>query len=141
MDDAEELIGLLKKKYPNIDIPNRTDICYATQNRQTAVRNLSEKVDLFLVVGSKNSSNSNRLREVAANRGVAAYLIDTAKEINQDWLEGVESIGITAGASAPEILVDEVVASLHKNGFTEVTEVKGTEEHTRFGLPELPDFS
>jgi 4-hydroxy-3-methylbut-2-enyl diphosphate reductase len=141
MDDAEELIGLLKEKYPNIDIPDRTDICYATQNRQTAVRNLAEEVDLFLVVGSKNSSNSNRLREVAANRGVAAYLIDTAREINRDWLEGVKSIGITAGASAPEILVEEVVASLNKDGFTKVIEIEGTEEHTRFGLPELPDFS
>jgi 4-hydroxy-3-methylbut-2-enyl diphosphate reductase len=141
MDDAEELIGLLKQKYPNIDIPDRTDICYATQNRQTAVRNLAEKVDLFLVVGSKNSSNSNRLREVAANRGVAAYLIDTAQEINQEWLKGVESIGITAGASAPEILVEEVVDFLRKRGFADVAEMEGTEEHTRFGLPELPVFS
>jgi len=141
MDDAGELIGLLKKKYPNIDIPDRTDICYATQNRQGAVRTLAAQVNLFLVVGSKNSSNSNRLREVAANRGVAAYLIDTAGEIRESWLEGVTSIGITAGASAPEILVEEVIDSLRKRGFTDVAEMEGTEEHTRFGLPELPDFS
>jgi len=141
MDDAGELIGLLKKKYPDIDIPDRTDICYATQNRQSAVRNLATEVDLFLVVGSKNSSNSNRLREVAANRGVAAHLIDTADEIDPTWLEGVASIGITAGASAPEILVEEVVSFLQGHGFTDVSEMEGAAEHTRFPLPELPDFA
>ncbi len=141
MDDAGRLIHQLKEKYPEIDIPDRSDICYATQNRQTAVRELARDVDLFLVVGSKNSSNSNRLREVAANRGVRAYLIDTADEIDSSWLQGIEKIGITAGASAPEILVEEVVARLHEYGAESIREMDGTEEFTRFSLPAFPDFT
>ncbi len=141
MDDAAGLIDQLKEKYPKIDIPDRTDICYATQNRQTAVRELARSVDLFLVVGSKNSSNSNRLREVASKRGVKAYLIDTAAEIDHSWLQGVQKIGITAGASAPEILVEEVIAHLQEYGAGLIQEMDGTEEFTKFGLPALPDFS
>ena len=141
MDDAGRLIDLLKKKYPEIDIPDRSDICYATQNRQTAVRKLARDVDLFLVVGSKNSSNSNRLREVADNQGVKAYLIDTADEIDPSWLQGVEKIGITAGASAPEVLVEEVIARLQEHGPGSIREMDGTEEFTRFSLPPFPDFT
>ena len=141
MDDAGRLIDLLKEKYPEIDIPDRTDICYATQNRQTAVRELAREVDLFLVVGSKNSSNSNRLREVADNGGVKAHLIDTADEIDPAWREGVEKIGITAGASAPEVLVEDVIAKLRKHGAALVREMEGTEEFTRFNLPPFPDFT
>jgi len=140
MDDAEELIGLLKDKYPKIDMPDRTDICYATQNRQTAVRDLAPDMDLFLVVGSKNSSNSNRLREVAENQGIEAHLIDNAEEIDISWLRGVQKIGITAGASAPEILVEEVVARLQDHEAGIIHEMDGTEEFTKFGLSVLPDF-
>ncbi|HFQ90545.1 MAG TPA: 4-hydroxy-3-methylbut-2-enyl diphosphate reductase [Desulfobulbus sp.] len=141
MDDAALLIGLLKEKFPEIDIPDRTDICYATQNRQTAVRELAGRVDLFLVVGSRNSSNSNRLREVAAKQGVRAYLIDSREEIDPAWLEGVRRVGITAGASAPEVLVEEVVDWLKKRQPSTVREMDGPVENTRFKLPELPDFA
>ena len=141
MDDAGRLIDQLKQKYPKIDIPDRTDICYATQNRQSAVRELAKKVDLFLVVGSKNSSNSNRLREVASNLGVRAYLIDTADEIDPAWLQSTQKIGITAGASAPEILVAKVVARLRGLGAARILEMEGTKESTRFALPVLPDFA
>ncbi|HHD56492.1 MAG TPA: 4-hydroxy-3-methylbut-2-enyl diphosphate reductase, partial [Desulfobulbaceae bacterium] len=140
MDDAEELIGLLKDKYPKIDMPDRTDICYATQNRQTAVRDLAPDMDLFLVVGSKNSSNSNRLREVAENQGIEAHLIDNAEEIDMSWLRDDQKIGITAGASAPEILVEEVVARLQDHEAGIIHEMDGTEEFTKFGLSVLPDF-
>lgn len=141
MDDAGRLIDLLKENYPEIDIPDRSDICYATQNRQTAVRELARDVDLFLVVGSKNSSNSNRLREVAARQGVKAHLIDTADEIDPSWLEGVEKTGITAGASAPEILVEEVIARLQEHGAGSIREIDGTEEFTQFNLPPFPDYT
>ncbi len=140
MDDAGELIGLLKNKFPEISAPDRTDICYATQNRQTAVHDLAGKVDVFLVVGSKNSSNSNRLREVAEKSGIQAYLIDHVDEINSFWLQNAEKIGVTAGASAPEILVQEVVAWLKAFGLTTVYEIDGVTELTKFDLPELPNF-
>ena len=141
MDDAASLIGLLKEKFPEIDIPDRTDICYATQNRQTAVRELAGRVDLFLVVGSSNSSNSNRLREVAEKQGVRSFLVDSRDEIDPAWLEGVRRVGITAGASAPEVLVDEVVDWLKKRQPSTVQEMDGPVENTRFKLPELPDFA
>ena len=140
LDDTAELIKLFKMKFPEINAPDRTDICYATHNRQTAVRELAVKVDLFLVVGSKNSSNSNRLREVAENSGVNAYLIDNVDEINPVWLQNVRKIGVTAGASAPEVLVEEVVAWLKSYSVTGVQEIGGTAEFTKFKLPELPDF-
>ena len=141
MDDAAHLIRLLRERFPEIDIPDRTDICYATQNRQGAVRELAGRVDLFLVVGSRNSSNSNRLREVAEHRGVRAYLIDSADEIDPAWLEGVSRVGVTAGASAPEVLVREVVDWLKKQEPSTVEEMDGPAEETRFKLPQLPDFA
>ncbi|MFP7755593.1 4-hydroxy-3-methylbut-2-enyl diphosphate reductase [Thermodesulfobacteriota bacterium B35] len=141
MDDASRLITLVKEKFPEIDIPERTDICYATQSRQSAVRELAGQVDLFLVVGSRNSSNSNRLREVAEKQGVRAHLIDSWQEIMPAWLDGVTRVGITAGASAPEILVREVVRWLQERQPSTVREMDGPEENTRFKLPELPDFA
>ncbi|HEB50883.1 MAG TPA: 4-hydroxy-3-methylbut-2-enyl diphosphate reductase [Desulfobulbus sp.] len=141
MDDAADLIARLKERFPQIDIPDRTDICYATQNRQTAVRELAARVDLFLVVGSRNSSNSNRLREVAEKQGVRAYLIDNRDEIDPAWLEGVSRVGLTAGASAPEVLVEEVIDWLRQREPSTVREMDGPEENTRFKLPELPDFA
>ncbi len=140
VDDTTELIELFRQKFPTINAPDRTDICYATQNRQTAVRDLAPIVDIFLVVGSKNSSNSNRLREVAEHRGVNAYLIDNVDEIDPAWLEGVTKIGLTAGASAPEILVEEVVAWLENYKVTDIHEIGGTAEFTKFKLPAFPDF-
>ncbi len=134
MDDAGELIELIKNKFPEINVPDRTDICYATQNRQTAVHDLAEKVDLFLVVGSKNSSNSNRLREVAEKNGIRSHLIDNVDEIDRLWLQGAEKIGVTAGASAPEILVEEVVAWLETLGLTTVYEQESVAESTKFEI-------
>ncbi len=141
MDDASRMIALLKEKFPEIDIPDRTDICYATQNRQSAVRELAGEVDLFLVVGSRNSSNSNRLREVAEKQGVRAHLVDSWREIMPAWLDGVTRVGITAGASAPEVLVEEVVDWLRQRQPAMVREMDGPAENTRFKLPELPDFA
>lgn len=135
LDDTRDLLAAIWKRFPDISEPERTDICYATTNRQEAVRELSGQVDLFLVVGSKNSSNSNRLREVAAHRGVTAYLIDNAEEINPDWLRGVTCIGVTAGASAPEVLVDDVVKWLQAHGAEAVQEMNGEDENVIFALP------
>ncbi len=140
MDDTAELIKLFKVKFPEISVPQQTDICYATHNRQTAVRDLALKVDLFLVVGSKNSSNSNRLREVAKSCGVKSYLIDNVEEIDPAWLQDVEKVGITAGASAPEVLVEQVIAWLRNYRVTNICEIEGEEEFTKFKLPDLPDF-
>ena len=140
MNDAAELIDLLKIKFPKITVPDRTDICYATQNRQTAVRDLAAKVNLILVVGSKNSSNSNRLREVAENRGVLAHLIDHVDEFDPVWLQGVGKIGLTAGASAPESLVEELVSLLQDLGATAIHEMNGPTELKKFALPDLPDL-
>ncbi len=140
LDDAADLLGLLRNKFPEIDTPDRTDICYATQNRQNAVRNLAGQVDLFLVVGSQNSSNSNRLREVAAKQGATAYLIDNGDEIDPDWLRDVRKIGITAGASAPEILVDDILNLLQNRTTCVIHEMDGPPENTKFKLPDLPDF-
>jgi 4-hydroxy-3-methylbut-2-enyl diphosphate reductase len=140
IDDTTELIHLIKSKFPKIKAPERTDICYATQNRQTAVRDLVLMVDVFLVVGSKNSSNSNRLREVAENRGVSSHLIDNVNEIDPAWLQGVEKVGLTAGASAPEVLVEEVVTWLKNYRITRIHEMEGTAESIKFKLPDFPDF-
>ncbi len=112
VDDTADVIDALRKKFPDIEGPRKDDICYATQNRQDAVRELSAKVQLLLVVGAKNSSNSNRLRELAEKMGCTAYLIDTAADIQQAWLSGVAAVGVTAGASAPEVLVQQVVQQL-----------------------------
>jgi 4-hydroxy-3-methylbut-2-enyl diphosphate reductase len=116
IDDTQRLIRYLKEKFPQIQGPKKDDICYATQNRQDAVKQLAESSELILVVGSQNSSNSNRLKELAENQGSKAYLIDNATEIEAEWLKGVKSVGVTAGASAPEILVEEVLDSLKQSG-------------------------
>ena len=134
-DDAKELIQELKKRFPLVAEPKKADICYATQNRQDAVKELARRVDLVLVVGSKSSSNSNRLREVAEGAGTKAYLLDDAGEINPDWFKGIERVGITAGASAPEILVDEIVEKLRTLGADEVETMAGQQEDVKFPLP------
>jgi 4-hydroxy-3-methylbut-2-enyl diphosphate reductase len=135
MDDTAEVIDALRKRFPNIDGPKKEDICYATQNRQDAVKKLVSKCDLILVVGSPNSSNSTRLMELSQKVGVPAYLIDDASEIDRDWLYGKENIGLTAGASAPEVLVEEVIAQLKEWGATMVEENPGITERVVFSLP------
>ena len=135
LDEARYMIEALRKKFPNIAGPHAQDICYATENRQTAVKNVAHGADLVLVVGSRNSSNSNRLVEVSHNIGTHSYLIDKAEDIKLDWLEGVATVAITAGASAPEILVQEVVAYLQSKGYGSVEEVEVMPENVRFGLP------
>jgi 4-hydroxy-3-methylbut-2-enyl diphosphate reductase len=138
IDDTAKMLTALRKQFPNISEPSRTDICFATSNRQAAVRELSESVDLILVVGSKNSSNSNRLREVAQKNHIPAYLIDHAEEIDGEWLNNAQRIGITAGASAPEYLVTELVAWLRENyGIKKVQEMDGTDETICFQLPAI----
>jgi 4-hydroxy-3-methylbut-2-enyl diphosphate reductase len=135
LDEARYMIDALKKKFPNIVGPHAQDICYATENRQTAVKNVAHGADLVLVVGSRNSSNSNRLVEVSQNLGTKSYLIDKADHIEPQWLEGVSTVAITAGASAPEILVQEVVEYLQHKGYGSVEEVEVMPENVRFGLP------
>ncbi|MDD2464385.1 MAG: 4-hydroxy-3-methylbut-2-enyl diphosphate reductase [Desulfobulbus sp.] len=137
VDDTEGMLNALRQRFPLISEPERTDICYATTNRQAAVRQLADQVELILIVGSKNSSNSNRLREVAELRQTPAYLIDDAGEINPDWLSGVATIGISAGASAPEHLVSGVIAWLGQHGPVTVEEMEGEEEHVSFLVPDL----
>lgn len=132
LDDARDLLFAIRKRFPDISAPERTDICYATTNRQNAVKELSSQIDLLLVVGSKNSSNSNRLREVASQRGVTARLIDQAEEIDSAWLQGVERIGVTAGASAPEVLVAQVIEWLQAHGAGAVQEMDGEDENVVF---------
>ncbi|WP_448568704.1 4-hydroxy-3-methylbut-2-enyl diphosphate reductase [Thalassotalea ganghwensis] len=135
VDDTSEVIDALIKKFPAIEGPRKDDICYATQNRQDAVRAIASEVDLLLVVGAKNSSNSNRLRELSEKIGTPSYLIDTANNIDQSWLQGVNKVGVTAGASAPEILVKQVIESLKSFGGQEVIEYPGREENTVFAVP------
>jgi 4-hydroxy-3-methylbut-2-enyl diphosphate reductase len=139
VDDAKVIIDALRRRFPRLVTPPSDDICYATQNRQTAVKMLAEEADLVLVIGSANSSNSRRLREVAEAAGVPAYLIDDASGIQTKWLEGVECIGITAGASAPEHLVQEVVSHFQAMGVEEIKEVTAIEEKVTFALP--PELS
>jgi 4-hydroxy-3-methylbut-2-enyl diphosphate reductase len=134
VDDTADVIDALRKRFPDIEGP-RNDICYATQNRQDAVRELSAKAELLLVVGAKNSSNSNRLRELAEKMGCRSYLIDTAADIQQDWLIDVKSVGVTAGASAPEVLVQQVVQRLTEWGGKQVIEHPGREENVIFAVP------
>jgi len=135
MDDTANVIDALRKRFPNIHGPKKDDICYATQNRQDAVKSLAQITDLVLVVGSPNSSNSNRLKEVAERIGTTAYLIDNETEIDQEWLKGKETIGLTAGASAPAELVENVIAKLREWGATSVTNQDGIEENIVFSLP------
>ncbi|MDR7134133.1 4-hydroxy-3-methylbut-2-enyl diphosphate reductase [Lysobacter niastensis] len=135
VDDTRVVIEALKAKFPAIQGPKNDDICYATQNRQDAVRELASRCDLVLVVGSINSSNSNRLRELAEREGVAAYLIDGAVEIDPDWVRGRQRIGVTAGASAPDVLVRGVIERLRELGAQHVTELDGEPEDMVFALP------
>ncbi|MDG5901168.1 4-hydroxy-3-methylbut-2-enyl diphosphate reductase [Shewanella xiamenensis] len=135
VDDTLDIISALLKRFPSIEGPRKDDICYATQNRQDAVRNLSADVDLLIVVGSKNSSNSNRLRELALKTGTESYLVDTADDIDSYWFEGVTKVAVTAGASAPEVLVQQVVQAIAKLAPSVVTEVEGRKEDTVFAVP------
>ena len=135
VDDAEKVIAALKARFPDIIGPKSDDICYATQNRQDAVKELAGKSEVIFVVGSKSSSNSNRLREVAELSGAKAYLVDSAEQIESAWLQDAKHIGITAGASAPEVLVKRVVASLTRDRTAQVAQLQGTEENVTFALP------
>ena len=135
MDDAALVINALHERFPNIHAPKSDDICYATQNRQDAVKIMAKNCDLVIVVGSPNSSNSNRLREVAQNQGVEAYMVDNASYLKREWLIGKKKIGVSAGASAPEVLVKEVIAKLQQLGASEVTELHGVIESVVFQLP------
>lgn len=135
VDDTARVIDALRKRFPEIQGPRKDDICYATQNRQDAVKLLAEKVGLVLVVGSTNSSNSNRLRELAERCGAEAHLIDNADQINVEWLAGVSNVGITAGASAPEVLVAEVIDRLREEGGVNVENLDGRPENISFSLP------
>ncbi len=135
--DTAEILGAIRQRFPGIEEPERSDICYATTNRQAAVRQMAERVDVVLIVGSKNSSNSNRLREVAEKQNTTAHLIDDASEIDSRWFVGVHSIGVSAGASAPEHLVVEVVQWLQRHGANTIEEIEGEEEHIRFSIPDL----
>ena len=135
MDDTRDIIDALTQRYPHIEGPHVDDICYATQNRQTAVRALAEQVDMVLVVGARNSSNSNRLREVAASQNIPAYLVQDETELQPSWLLGVSKIGITSGASTPEILVKRVVDALAKNTSQQVIALSGVQEDVVFRLP------
>ncbi|PWK50913.1 4-hydroxy-3-methylbut-2-enyl diphosphate reductase [Pleionea mediterranea] len=135
VDDTKQIIDALQTRFPNIQGPRKDDICYATQNRQDAVRELASRADLLLVVGSQNSSNSNRLRELAEKEGITAYLIDNAEEIQGEWLKDVSKVGVTAGASAPEILVKQVIEQLKSMGGIEAEEIEGKPEDIVFVLP------
>ena len=135
LDDTAETISALKEKYPAIQGPHKNDICYATINRQEVVRELAKQSDLVVVVGSKNSSNSNRLAELASRMGVASKLIDDPNDIHANWFDGVQTIGVTAGASAPEELVQSVISRLKEFGVTTVEELQGLEENMFFEVP------
>ncbi|MBD2814607.1 4-hydroxy-3-methylbut-2-enyl diphosphate reductase [Xenorhabdus sp. Flor] len=135
VDDTSEVIDALNARFPNIIGPRKDDICYATTNRQEAVRDLATDADIVLVVGSKNSSNSNRLAELAQRMGKSAYLIDSADDIKEEWVDGVSSIGLTAGASAPDILVQQVIQRLKTLGAETVNELHGREENIVFEVP------
>ncbi|WP_420991639.1 4-hydroxy-3-methylbut-2-enyl diphosphate reductase [Cupriavidus sp. 30B13] len=140
VDDTRNIIAALTRRFPNLVGPDTRDICYATQNRQSAVRELSKQVELILVIGATNSSNSNRLREIGTESGVPSYLIADGSELDPEWVRGVEVVGITAGASAPEEMVMDVIAALRRLGPVEVSTMDGREEHAEFRLPaELAD--
>ncbi len=135
VDDAAKVIEALKRRFPNIQGPKKDDICYATQNRQDAVKALAQQCDVVIVVGSPNSSNSNRLREVAENLGVPAYMVDNAGQLDAAWVAGRERVGLTAGASAPEVLVQQVVQRLRELGASVVQETSGVTETVQFPMP------
>jgi 4-hydroxy-3-methylbut-2-enyl diphosphate reductase len=135
VDDTQDIISALQRRFKDIVGPETRDICYATQNRQSAVRELSKLVDVILVVGATNSSNSNRLREIGSEEGVPSYLIADGSELDPHWLKGAATVGITAGASAPEVLVDDVIASLRRLGPVDVSVLPGREENIEFRLP------
>lgn len=135
MDECLDIVEALHKRFPSIKGPRAEDICYATQNRQNAVKELVKRVDLLLVLGAPNSSNSNRLRELGTQYGIPSYLIESYKDIDPSWLRNIQNIGITAGASAPEILVQEVLSFLKLNGAKQVEELSVVEEHVQFQLP------
>ena len=135
LDDTARVIDALRQKFPKIQGPRKDDICYATQNRQDAVRDLAAQCEVVLVVGSPNSSNSNRLRELAERMGRRAYLVDNAEQLQRDWFDDVYHVGVTAGASAPEVLIAQVIARLQSWGATLPTELAGREENVVFSLP------
>jgi 4-hydroxy-3-methylbut-2-enyl diphosphate reductase len=135
VDDTRDVIAALEQQFSDIQGPDIRDICYATQNRQSAVRDLSKLVDVILVVGADNSSNSNRLREIGTEVGIPSYLISDGSELNPEWLEGAKAVGITAGASAPEVLVDDVIEALRRIGPVTVSVLPGREEDIEFVLP------
>lgn len=135
MDDTTQIVQALRERFPSVAAPKREDICYATQNRQEAVKVLAEQSDVVIVVGSTTSSNSNRLKELAERLGRAAYLIDGAAELNPAWFQGVNTVGVTAGASAPEVLVQQVIARLQELGGASVEELPGRQENILFALP------
>jgi 4-hydroxy-3-methylbut-2-enyl diphosphate reductase len=137
MDDTTKIVHALRARFPAIKGPKKDDICYATQNRQDAVKAMAKSVDVMLVVGSRNSSNSNRLREVAEGQGVRGYMIDGPQDIRREWLEGVQRVGLTAGASAPEELVQQVVARLREWGAEIVEEQRGKTETISFPIPKV----
>jgi 4-hydroxy-3-methylbut-2-enyl diphosphate reductase len=135
MDDTARVIDALRDKFPSIEGPRKDDICYATQNRQDAVKDLASRCEIVLVVGSPNSSNSNRLRELAERMNCRAYLIDNASEMDNSWFDGIDSVGVTAGASAPEVLIQEVLQQLQDWGGDLPSELSGIEENVTFSLP------
>jgi 4-hydroxy-3-methylbut-2-enyl diphosphate reductase len=135
VDDTATIVAALRERFPSLQAPRREDICYATQNRQDAVKKLLAECDLLIVVGSRSSSNSNRLRELAERTGVSGYLVDGPEELDREWLTGKTAVGVTAGASAPEVLVQQVVERLRSWGGQLPTELKGNEETVVFGLP------
>jgi 4-hydroxy-3-methylbut-2-enyl diphosphate reductase len=135
IDDAAAVVQALKRRFPSIAEPKKADICYATQNRQDAVKFMAPRVDVVVVIGSRTSSNSNRLREVAQRFGVPAYLVDTADDLQPQWLEGKRRVGVTAGASAPEVLIEQLVARLRELGAGSVRPLDGVQEHVIFPMP------
>jgi 4-hydroxy-3-methylbut-2-en-1-yl diphosphate reductase len=135
VDETALIVDELRARFPDLEGPPREDICYATQNRQDAVKEVAERADVVLVIGSRNSSNSNRLAEVSRDRGTPAYLVDDETEVDPAWLEGAEVVGLTSGASAPERLVDRMIAWLAERGFDRVEQAMVTEERVRFALP------
>jgi len=135
VDDTQEIISALKKKYPNIQGPRKDDICYATQNRQDSIKTLTKNTDIIIVVGSPNSSNSNRLKELAVKNNVPGYLVDSAEELKKQWFDGVNSVGLSAGASAPELLVEQVIAKIKLWFGAELSSDSGPKESIIFQLP------
>ena len=135
VDDAATIVAALQNRFPHVVGPKKDDICYATQNRQDAVKFMAPKSDVVIVVGSPNSSNSNRLREVAENMAVPAYMVDGAHELRAEWIAGKKRVGVTAGASAPEVLVEQVIARLRELGAHSVKTLEGVEENVQFPMP------